>query len=171
MANERTAQVYAQAVFDKAMASWLDPLKAVAASLAKSGLTQELDNAGIAFSKKQEMLRSVLPPDAAAEVQNFLFLLASKNEMHLLPEIISQFDLYAQRSASITVTKITSAVPLTESEKQTLETKLRKQFGLDAAFEYVVDPAILGGVVVRAGDKVIDGSVSGKLAALKEKLK
>ena len=171
MANERPSQVYAQVVFDKAMASWLDPLKAVAAALAKSGLTQQLDDAGLAFPKKQELLRPLLPANATGEVQNFIFLLASKNEIHLLPEVIRAVESYAQRSASVVMTQVTSAVPLTDSEKRTMETQLRKQFGAEAAFEYAVDPAILGGIVVRAGDKVIDGSVAGKLAALKEKLK
>jgi F-type H+-transporting ATPase subunit delta len=171
VANERPSQVYAQAVFEKAMAGWLAPLKDIAASLAQSRLTDQLDDAGLAFSKKQEMLRAIFPPDATTEVQNLLFLLASKNEAHLLPEVISNFDRYAQRDAAATVTKVTSAVPLTDPEKRTLETQLREQFGKDLAFEYWVNPDILGGVIVRAGDKVIDGSVSGKLAALKEKLK
>ena len=171
MANERPSQIYAQAAFEKAMASWLTPLKAIAASLAQSRLTEQLDDAGMAFSKKQELLRSVFPPDATTEVQNLVFLLASKNEAHLLAEVIRDFDRYAQRDAAVTVTKVTSAVSLTDSEKQTLETQLRKQLGDQLAFEYSVNPEILGGVIVRAGDKVIDGSVSGKLAALKEKLK
>jgi len=66
---------------------------------------------------------------------------------------------------------VTSAVPLIETEKSALEAKLRAQFGDDLACDYAVNPAILGGVTVRIGDKVIDGSVAGKLAELKEKLK
>ena len=153
------------------MTGWLTPLKTIAASLAQAGITSQLDDAGIVFSKKQEMLRAVFPTDADARVQNFVFLLANKNQVHLLPEIIGALDVYAQRSAAVAIAKVTSAVPLTDAEKQAMETKLRGQFGQDAAFEYAVDASILGGVVVRVGDKVIDGSVAGKLAALKEKLK
>lgn len=171
MADERPSQVYAQAVFEKAMASWLAPLKAIAASLAQAGSIEKLDDAGVAFPKKQEMLHSAFPKDAATEVQNFLFLLASKNEVHLLPEIIKEFDRYAQRTTVSDLARVTSAVTLTNAEKQALETKLRNQFGNQIVFDYAIDPAILGGVIVRVGDKEIDGSVSGKLAALKEKLK
>jgi F-type H+-transporting ATPase subunit delta len=153
------------------MAGWLTPLKAIAASLAQSGLTEQLDNAALEFSKKQALLRPVFPANAAVEVHNLVSLLASKNEVHLLPQIIAEFERYAQRGPSVASIQVTSAVPLTDPEKSTLETKMRAQFGGDAAFEYVVDPTILGGVIVRMGDKVIDGSVSGKLAALKEKLK
>jgi F-type H+-transporting ATPase subunit delta len=171
VANERPSQVYAQAVFEQAMAGWLSPLKTIAAALAQAGSIARLDDSTLAFSKKQELLHSVFPKDAAAEVQNFVFLLASKNQIHLLPEIINEFDRFAQRTVTSDVAKITSAVAFTHTEQQTLESKLRRQFGDQIVFNYVVDPAILGGVIVRVGDKEIDGSVSGKLAALKEKLK
>ena len=171
MANERPSQIYAQAVFEKAVASWLDPLKTIAASLAQSSMIEKLDDAGVPFSKKQEMLRPVFPADASTEVQNFLFLLASKNEINLLPEIVKEFDRFVQRTDLVEAAKVTSAVPLMDAEKQALEAKLRRQFGNEIIFDYVVDPTILGGVIVRAGDKVIDGSVAGKLAALKERLK
>jgi F-type H+-transporting ATPase subunit delta len=171
VANERPSQIYAQAVYEKAVASWLDPLKTITASLVESGMIDNLDDAGVPFSKKQEMLRSVFPADTENEVQNLVFLLASKNEVNLLPEIVKEFERFVQRTEVMEAAKVTSAVPLLDAEKQTLETKLRKQFGNEIIFDYLVDPAILGGVIVRAGDKVIDGSVSGKLAALKEKLK
>ena len=170
MAHERPSQVYAQAVFEKAMAGWLTPLKTISAALAQSGSLAKLDDAALPFQKKQELLHSVFPKDAAPEVQNFLFLLASKNEAHLLPDIIKEFDRYAEGTTASNIAKVTTAVALTSAEKQSLETKLRSQFGDQIIFDYVINPAILGGVIVRVGDKEIDGSVSGKLAALKEQL-
>ena len=171
MANERLAQTYAQAIFDQAMADWLTSLKTIAASLARTGVTEQLDSAGLDFYKKQELVRAHLPPNASAQVQNLVSLLASKNHVHLLPEVIAAFDRYAQRTALGTRAHITSAVPLTDAEKSALEAKLRAQFGNDLTLEYVVSQDILGGLVVRVGDKVIDGSVAGKLAELKQKLK
>lgn len=66
--------------------------------------------------------------------------------------------------------RVKSAVPLTDDERATLESKLQARFGEALGFEYVVDPAVLGGVLVRVGDQIIDGSVAGKLAALREHL-
>jgi F-type H+-transporting ATPase subunit delta len=169
VANERLAQTYAQAIFEKAVTDWLAPLKTIAASLAPSEV-EELDRAGLAFSKKQAVLRRVIPTDTTTEVQNFLSLLASKNQVHLLPQVIAEFDRYAQRGAVRPLAKVTSAVALTDAEKRALEEKMRPHFGPETDFEYVTDQSILGGVIVRVGDKVIDGSVAGKLAALKEKL-
>lgn len=170
MANERLAQVYAQALFEEAVASWLTPLKNVAASLKPSDVEQ-LDSLALPFSKKQELLSRLQPSAASAQLHNFLSLLASKDEMHLLPQVIAEFDRYVRRGPLHPAAKVTSAVELTEAEKRALEDKMCAQFGTETDFEYVVDPTILGGVVVRVGDKVIDGSVAGKLAALKERLK
>ena len=75
-------------------------------------------------------------------------LLASKNEAHLLPSIIDEFDRYATRGSLRAAARTTSAVPLTDQEKAALEKKLRARYGSDLEFEYVVDPSILGGVVV-----------------------
>ncbi len=158
-------------MFEQALADWLTPLKAIAAALAQSGLTPRLDDAGVEFASKQEMLRTVFPANTAAPVQNLVSLLVSRNEAHLLPHIIAEFERYAQRVPSTATARVTSAIALTDAEKNALEAKLRAQFGGDTTFEYAIDPAVLGGVVVRVGDKVIDGSVAGKLAALKEKLK
>ena len=65
---------------------------------------------------------------------------------------------------------ITSAVPLSGDEKSALEGKLRAKFARPLSFEYKADPALLGGVVAKVGDKIIDGSVATKLNALQESL-
>ena len=170
MATEELAQTYAQAIFNEAVQGWHETLKSVNASLGKAGLTDQLDNAATPFSKKEELLRQVIPSNAKPEVQNFLKLLASKNHIHLLPQVIAEFDRRAQHGPQSHVAIVTSAVELKADEKRSLETKLRAKFGADTAFQYAMDAQIIGGIVVRIGDKVIDGSVAGKLAALKEKL-
>lgn len=170
MANEQSPQTYAQALFEQATADWLTPLKR-AAECIKPADAQILDQPGVEFAKKQEILQRVLPGNTPAQVKNFIFLLASQENIHQLPTIIAEFDRYTQRGPLRAVTLVTSAVALTDDEKRALEAKLRARYGADSDFQYKVDAAILGGVVVRMGDKVIDGSVAGKLAALKEKLK
>jgi len=68
-------------------------------------------------------------------------------------------------SASLKV-RISSAVPLTDDEQTALREKLEARFSHDLDVRFDVEPSLLGGVVVRAGDQVIDGSVKGKLDAL-----
>jgi F-type H+-transporting ATPase subunit delta len=165
-----TAQAYAQAIFEEAAGDWLTPLRKVADALTPADF-ETLDNPAVPFSQKQELLQRVELPDTPERVKNFLSLLASKNRIHMLPEIIDEFDRYAQRGPLPNTAKITSAIPLTDEEKRRLQEQLCRRFGQDTLFEYTVNPSILGGVIVRIGDKVIDGSVSGKLAALRDRLK
>ena len=170
MANEQLPQTYAQAIFEQATADWLLPLKNLAECI-KPADVERLDQPGLAFAQKQEILNKITPSDTSKEVKNLLALLASRNEMHLLPSILAEFDRYSQRGGGRDMARVTSAIALSDADKRQLEDKLRRRFGQDTDFQYAVDPGILGGVIVRLGDKVIDGSVSGKLAALKEKLK
>lgn len=66
---------------------------------------------------------------------------------------------------------VTSALPLTEKERTTVETDVLKKLGGKGKVTFEVDPNILGGLVVRVGDKVLDGSVSGQLGALRQSLR
>jgi len=66
--------------------------------------------------------------------------------------------------------RVTSALPLTEEEKATLASNLAAQLGTQPQLKFDVDPAILGGLVLKVGDRVIDGSVAGKLGVLRERL-
>ncbi len=170
MANEQLSQTYAQAIFEQAILSWLLPLKEFAKCVEPADM-EALDRPGTPFSKKQEIIARAMPSNASNEVRNFFSLLASKSEMYLLPSIIQALERMSRQGPSRAIATVTSAIALTDSEKKALEDKMRRRFGQDLDFVYEVDPSILGGVVVRIGDKVIDGSVSGRLAALREKLK
>jgi len=75
----------------------------------------------------------------------------------------------ASTSSNLTV-KVSSAVPLTEEEQAVLREKLEARFSQNLDLRFEVERSLLGGVVVRVGDKVMDGSVKGKLEALKQTL-
>ena len=65
---------------------------------------------------------------------------------------------------------VTSAIPLSNEHQSALETRLASRFRGGLTVRYQVDPQILGGMVIRAGDQIIDGSVAGKLEALKKNI-
>lgn len=171
MPYEQLVQTYAQAAYEQVLADGLTSLQAIAAALTRTGLTGQLDDANLEFSKKQELARTLFDANTPLPIQNLVLLLASKNQVHLLPRIIAELERYAQRKPVGARARITSAVPLLDTEKSTLEARLRAQFGDDLLFDYVVDAAIIGGLIVRVGDKVIDGSVAGKFTEMKKKLK
>jgi F-type H+-transporting ATPase subunit delta len=66
--------------------------------------------------------------------------------------------------------EVTSAVPLTDAERQAIETRLRGRHGRDLPIAYRIDAAILGGLIVRVGDRYIDGSVAARLGQLRQHL-
>ncbi len=69
-----------------------------------------------------------------------------------------------------TTARVTSAVPLTAEEQARLRASLGRRFGRELALALTVDPRILGGLIIRVGDVVIDGSLAGKLDALQDQL-
>lgn len=170
MSDASNASNYARALFEKSVEKYSHDLHALQNAVAKSNLLTRLDNAAESFDGKKALLNGMLPPNADTEVRNLAYLLASKNQLHLLGEVVGNFDKLVSAGLPGNTARVTTTIELSNEERAKLESKFRKQYGQDLAFEYRIDPAILGGVVVRIGDVVIDGSVSGKLAAMKQKL-
>jgi F-type H+-transporting ATPase subunit delta len=170
MADASLVSSYARALFEKAVEKYTRDLHALHSAVTKSNLLPRLDNPGESFESKKALINGLVPAQADPEVRNLALLLASKNQLHLLGDVVNEFDHLVSRGVPGATAVVTSAVELTAAEKAKLETKLRQQYGAQLGFEYILDPAILGGVVVRIGDIVIDGSVTGKLAAMKQKM-
>lgn len=171
MRKNHLAQTYAEAAYEAATSVWLRTLTAIQQALEGSPSTlASLRDPSLDFAQKQAIAAPLLPADAPQEVRNFVFALLSRNDIALLPDIVEHFRRLAVRGPKAQIVRVTSAVPLTDEEKRALTEKLTAQFGENLEFEYREDPSILGGLVVRVGDRVIDASVAGKLKALRETL-
>ncbi len=83
--------------------------------------------------------------------------------------VLEEQELEQVKTGEVTAT-VTSALPLTEEEKAVVSGGLAEELGQEPVIEFKVDPAILGGLIIKIGDKVIDGSVGGRLGALRESL-
>jgi F-type H+-transporting ATPase subunit delta len=88
-----------------------------------------------------------------------------------LPEIVDRFVEIAAESRSKAVAEIRSAVPLDEATVDRLAAALSRVTGKSLEVKTIVDPAVVGGIMARVGDTVIDGSVARRLAELREVLK
>jgi F-type H+-transporting ATPase subunit delta len=170
MADKTLVRAYVRAAFETATDPWANALQAIVARLEKRGDIPALDNASTPFEKKQELLNAAFPAQTPEAVRNFVLTLASKNHTALLRDIVAAFDNLVAQDTDRDLATVTTAVALTENESARLETKLRAQYGERIRIEYQLDPDIIGGVIVRFGDRVLDGSVAGKLAALKNNL-
>jgi F-type H+-transporting ATPase subunit delta len=169
--GEELAQKYARAAYQHTTEGWLSGLSAVRDRLAADPtLLADVNNTALSFARRQERLGAVLPSDVQPDVRNFLYLLLREGHIGLLNDVIADLTRLSTSGPGARVAWITSAVPLTPDEQGAFWQRIQARFGGDVDLDFRVDPSILGGVIVQVGDKVIDGSVEGKLNALRERL-
>lgn len=102
--------------------------------------------------------------------RNFIHVLAGVKRLALLPLISQQFDILLDQQQQRVEVQLSSAFDLDAAQQQEIARRLRQSLKKDINIHTVVDRNLIGGVVIRAGDLVIDGSVRGKLAKLAEAL-
>jgi F-type H+-transporting ATPase subunit delta len=109
----------------------------------------------------------LLPPGEADPLfSQFLSVLADNGRMGLLPDIAALYAQQRDEAERVVKVKITSATQLTAGERAKLHIALRKRLGREVEITMAVDPELIGGAVIDAGDVVIDGSLRNKLARL-----
>lgn len=104
-------------------------------------------------------------------VGNFLCVIASNRRLFLLPTIVDKYHHLAAQSRGEISAEVVSANALTAAQEKELKATLKGVAGKDVRLHAVVDPSILGGLVVRLGSKQIDTSLATKLSSLKLVLK
>lgn len=169
MKETTSPQAYAQAILETVVEPWLHDLQTANRRLHEQDLIAWLDDPAVDFSAKKTRVTTLLR-DLPLPVSNLVLLLVSRRDTHLLDATVAEFERRAGGEMGLRVAQVKSAVPLTAEEKAALERQLTSRYGQNLSLQYEVDPAILGGLVVRVGDQVIDGSVASKLAALREQL-
>jgi F-type H+-transporting ATPase subunit delta len=168
---DELAQQYARAAYQYTTQEWLAELKEVWDKLSeKPQLLQALADTRRAFSERQAQLDAVLPEQLRPDVRNFLYLLLREGNLSLLDGVVAHLSHLVAHGPGTQVAYVTSAVPLTAEERAELQARLQAKYGDHLAMEFQVDASLLGGVVVQVGDKVIDGSLAGRLNALRERL-
>jgi F-type H+-transporting ATPase subunit delta len=96
----------------------------------------------------------------------FLGVVATNRRLFKLPEIVRAFNMLAANHRGETTAEVTSAHPLTDDQVTALRTNLKSRIGRDVTVDLTVDPTILGGLVVKVGSQMIDGSIRTKLNTL-----
>ncbi len=171
MSVQARPQDYAAAIYDLAFEPWLQQLGNVQRVLNRdAALRTALDDPKHSTQDKLQQLGQAMPEGLTVEVRKFLGTLLEAGQLEQLDAILAEFDRLVRRRPERRLARVTSAVPLTEAEKEVLRARLTDRFGLDLELEFAVDASLIGGVYVRVGDQVIDGTVAGRLAALRDRL-
>jgi len=172
MAEKSTiARPYAQAAFDMAAADrnlkgWSEGLRMLAALVADANLQGIIDNPNIDREVINGLLFDLCGPLLNDKGRNFVRVLNENDRLDVLPEVAGLFEQHRAEAEKTVEAEITSAFPLAEAERAAVTQALKKRLGREVSLKTSVDPAIIGGAVVRAGDLVIDASVIGQLDKL-----
>ncbi len=130
-----------------------------------SGQMAVLKNPTIS-AKEHKALVAKTAPNLSPKTKHFLELLIDKKRINLLPAIAGDLMRIADEGAGRVRAQVRSASELSQPELDSLLQRLKKYSGKDVLAETKIDPELLGGVVVRMGDLVLDGSIAGKLRNL-----
>ena len=169
------ARGYAQAAMNlalqgEALATWRTDLSLLRDLWAQEDIRTYLEDARINKQKREERLRQVLGSKISPMALNLVLVLNSRGRLSLMPHIARLFeDLEREREQKI-VARVTTTQPLTPAQRSHLQAQLQEQTGREVELQEQVDPSILGGMVLKIGDQLLDLSVTGRLRRLREQV-
>ena len=154
------ARTFARALYETLLGNTISQLRGAAEKLAAAP-------AGDA----PERITAALPQGAAPEVRNFLAVLAREGALDQLPAVVAALEAYAPRSDQGPVGgEITSAQPLSPEQRQHIADDLAKRYGQQLNLQFKEDPSLIGGLIIRVGDQVLDSSLRTRLSAVQRSM-
>jgi F-type H+-transporting ATPase subunit delta len=174
MARRYSARRYARAVFEIALErqrldEWQSGLEKMARLARDRSVVSFLESPDIRFEDKAGVLSKELG-DTEPLALNLVYLLVTRGRFGMLADIVDEYQRLLDEYSNIERVEATTAVPLNEEDKKRLAERLGGITGKKIILKHEVDPDLLGGVVVRAAGKLLDGSTRGKLEALKREM-
>lgn len=173
--NTNIARPYAVAAFEQATAknavgAWGEMLRLAASFFNDKQFCKLLINPQLTQEQLTTLFVELLADKLDAERKNFIRLLGQYQRLNVLPEIAALFEEYRLDQEKKIKVEVLAATPLTENYLQKISQQLTKRFQRQVILESKVDPTLIAGAIIRAGDTVIDGTVRGKLTRLFESL-
>lgn len=168
------ARRYAQAIFELAreqqtFESWDRDLSILNALMTDPVTRAYLESPKQSIADKRSMLDRALE-SSSPEAKRLATMLLERHRLSSVPEIVERFQALLLEERGIVIADVTTAVPLDAEAETMIQRQLSKVIGKDVEIRPKVDPAIIGGMVARIGDNLIDGSVSNQLRRLHERL-
>ncbi len=166
-----SAKRYAQAAFDIAQASdsmqeWDEQLSMLAQASGVPEFALLMQAPEINPEERSKALDSVLP-SLSDGARNLLMLIAKRGAVKVLPQVYSRFQELSDAAQGVVRVQVTSAIELTDADRKRITEQLATSLGKEVRITTAVKPALLGGLVIRVGDRVIDASAQQRLQALK----
>jgi F-type H+-transporting ATPase subunit delta len=175
MASVKMARRYAQAALELAiehdeLGVWQRDLARLARQWEDPQIRGYFEDMRVNKATRLERARELLGSSLGPRPLNMLLLLITRGATNLVPYIARQFvELERQREQTVVAT-VTSALPLTPQQEADLKARLAQQTGKEVQLQTVTDPSILGGLIIKVGDQLLDLSIAGKLTRLREQV-
>lgn len=168
------AKRYAEAVFSLAqekgtLDAWQQDLGLLNDLMRNPQAAAFFSNPNVTAAHKQQIVDEVLAK-AQPEARNLAHLLIERHRMGIVPALYEDFAAAHLAAQGIAIADITTAEPLTPDEEQLVRDQLGRIVGKEIRLRPHTDPAIIGGVIARVGDLLIDGSVINQLRLLRNRL-
>jgi F-type H+-transporting ATPase subunit delta len=168
---------YANAMADIALAQGAaEPaakqLRDFGAAYAESAeLRTLLASPAVSIEAKHAVLEKIVARLGASKiVRNFLFVIADHRRSNLIPEVIAAFHEVIRQRQGIAEAAVSSAIELSAAQKKEIAATLMRVTGKKIEAKYALDPALLGGAIVRIGDTIYDGSLRSRLNEIRARL-
>jgi len=175
MAARGVAKRYAQAVFDLATEShtqeeWLDDLTTLANIVEDPVAGEFIVSPNVSTARKREVIDLLLPREARQHVRNLAYMFVERNRFEIAPDMLEIYRDLLLTAQGIAIADVTTAIELSDVEQQAVREQLAGIVGRQIEMRLRVDPAIIGGLVARIGDQLIDGSVQTQLRNMRAAL-
>jgi F-type H+-transporting ATPase subunit delta len=177
MVSDELVHGYAQALFNVVRAE--GELDRVEDELFRFGkvldsnheLKQALSDKSIDKEQREKVLQELLADKVSPHTLGLLGFIVAQGRARQLPQILSELSAMAAEERYAVIGEVRSAVPLDADQRKKLAKALSRATGKRVEVKVIVDPSIIGGVVAKIGDTIIDGSVKRRLQQLKEQVR
>lgn len=164
------ARPYAKAAFEFAKAhdltDWLRALAMLAEVVNSPKVHQSLQDPLLTADQHLALIKAICAGCLTEPQQNFLALLAENKRLLQLPSIFVLFHQFYEQYQQVVEAHVFTAYPLSDKQTAALVNALKKRFNTGVLLTQHIDPRLMGGLLIRVGDEVIDGSVKGRLERL-----
>lgn len=166
--NSTIARPYAQAVFalakeQRQLAGWSDMLQLAAMVAADQNVKRLIGDPRVSRAQLTDLIVGVCGEELIKDSSNFLRILIENGRLSLLPDIADQYENYRAEEEKVVQAEMVSAFPVSAEQQQKIAAALKARLGREVSLSYKTDQSLIGGAIIRAGDMVIDGSVTGQL--------
>jgi F-type H+-transporting ATPase subunit delta len=173
--RDTAARRYAEDAFqvarrDGTIEAWRAELDAAGTIVADPRIGRALANPAVPLERRTAMAESIFGSFASRPVLNLIGLILRRGRIEQLPRVAAEYRRLDNARQGITVATAISAAPLSDDEVRAVTQRLEQFTGGRIELDVQVDPSLLGGLVVRVGDRLIDGSVRGRLERLRNQL-